>query len=150
MNHVTSISAIFVPIGFGNTWYTRAAIPPNTTKRYVHVIQPYKIIPRSRRMPITSGLGSPNPNNHSRKRHRASAKVRAWRFGIFNQSDNKKKPSKRMKGEPLIIIVDTHVVVANKKAAFLNEPSGNKAHASVAHAAITSTVIIPAPLTAIR
>src|SRR3569623_215720 len=90
MTHVTSIAANIGPSGFGNTWKTKAAIPPNTTKRYVHVIQPYKIIPRSRRMPITSGLGSPNPNNHSRKRHRASAKVRAWRVGIFSQSDNKK------------------------------------------------------------
>src|SRR3569832_2749536 len=90
MNHETSITTNNKTNKKKNTKKTRAAIPPNTTKRYVHVIQPYKIIPRSRRMPITSGLGSPNPNTHSRKRHRASAKVRAWRFGIFSQSDNKK------------------------------------------------------------
>src|SRR3569833_780955 len=106
------------------------------------------MIRRSRCVPIISGLGSPNPNNHSRKRQRVSANVRAWRLGMFNQSDNRKYPSKRMKGEALIMTVETHVVVANKNAASLSGTFGSNVQASVTHAAITRTKKNPAPQTA--
>src|SRR3569833_1635081 len=105
------------------------------------------MIRRSRCVPIISGLGSPNPNNHSRKRQRVSANVRAWRLGMFNQSDNRKYPSKRMKGEALIMTVETHVVDANKNEASLRGTFGSNVPASVAHAAITSLLLIPALFT---
>src|SRR3569832_2842579 len=102
------------------------------------------MIRRSRCVPIISGLGSPNPNNHSRKRQRVSANVRARRLGMFNLSDNRKYPSKRMKGAALIMTVETHVVVANKNAASLSGPVGSNVQASEAQAAITRTEMIHA------
>lgn len=41
----------------------------------------------------------------------------------------------------------THVVVASKKAMDLGAPSGNQTQASKAHAAIISSVAMPAPAT---